>query len=208
LKNLNFMVIPNITFIVIIITVITSFYAWNKPEVHSKWMMNPYRVNRNNEYYRFITSGFIHADYMHLFFNMYSLYLFGRLTESYLGPLNFVLLYLLGIIISDIPTYFKYRNSSYYNSLGASGGVSSVIFSSIFLNPLGEMGMIFIPIFIPGFIFGFLYLIYCYFAARRGGDHINHDAHFYGAVFGIVYTAIVYPGSLSIFFQQILNWRM
>jgi membrane associated rhomboid family serine protease len=201
--------ISNITLIVIIITCAASFYAWNKPEIYGKWMMNPYRVNHHNEYYRFVTSGFIHADYMHLFFNMYSLYLFGRLIESYLGPLNFVLLYLAGIIVSDLPTYFKYRKSSHYNSLGASGGVSSVIFSSILLNPLGELGLIFLPgLAIPGFIFGLLYLFYCYYMAKRGKDNINHDAHFYGALFGVIYTAIIFPESLSLFVEQVSNWRI
>jgi membrane associated rhomboid family serine protease len=202
------MTIPNITLIVIIITCVASFYAWNNPEVYRKWMMNPYRVKNNNEYYRFITSGFIHADYMHLFFNMYSLYLFGRIAESYIGALNLVLLFLLGIIVSDLPTYFKYKNSSHYNSLGASGGVSSVIFASILIDPIGDLGLLFLPITIPGFIFGVLYLIYCYYMAKRGQDNINHDAHFYGALFGIVYTAVLFPDTLPMFLHQVLNWRM
>jgi membrane associated rhomboid family serine protease len=208
LKNLIHMPIPSVTLFLVIITVIVSFSAWNKPELLDKCMMNPYRVHHNKEYFRFISSGFIHADYVHLFFNMYSFYMFGELCEAELGPLNFTLLYLLGIIVSIIPTYFKYRNVSYYNSLGASGGVSAVIFSCIFIFPVGNLRMMFLPIDIKCFIFGGLYLFYCYYMAKRGRDNINHDAHFYGALFGVVYTAILIPGSLSLFIEQVSNWRM
>jgi membrane associated rhomboid family serine protease len=200
------MAVPTITIFIIIITVIASLSAWNKPELLQKNMMNPYRVYHNKEYIRFITSGFIHADYTHLFFNMFSFYMFGKLSESILGPLNFILLYLLGIIVSDIPTYLKYRNVSHYNSLGASGGVSSVIFSYILIYPLENLSVMFIPM--KCFIFGFLYLFYCYYMAKRGRDNINHDAHFYGALFGVVYTAIFIPGSLSSFWEKVSSWRM
>jgi membrane associated rhomboid family serine protease len=196
----------NITLIVIVITIVASIYAWKKPEIYYKWMMNPYRVNHNNEYYRFITSGFIHADYAHLFFNMFSLYFFAQVVEYSLGILNFLILYIVGIIISDLPTYFKYRDASHYNSLGASGGVSSVIFASILLDPLNKIYIFFIPVGIPGFIYGLLFLGFCYYMSKKGGDNINHDAHFYGAIFGLVFTAIFLPGALSSFFSQIAGW--
>jgi membrane associated rhomboid family serine protease len=197
---------PSLSLIVIIITVLVSLYAWQKPAVMQKWIMNPYRVNRNNEYYRFITSGFIHADYAHLFFNMFSLYFFARVVESSMGTLNFLVLYIVGIIISDLPTYFKYKNASYYNSLGASGGVSSVIFASILLDPLNKIYIFFIPIGIPGFIYGLLFLIFCYYMSKKGGDNINHDAHFYGSIFGILYTAVILPWAFGNFIAQIAAW--
>ncbi|HXA01222.1 MAG TPA: rhomboid family intramembrane serine protease [Cytophagaceae bacterium] len=200
------MITLSVTLIVIIITVAASLYAWKNPEIYQKWMMNPYRVNRNNEYYRFITSGFIHADYSHLFFNMFSLFFFAQLVENIMGILNFLILYIVGIIISDLPTYFKYKNSPHYNSLGASGGVSSVIFASILLNPLNKIYIFFIPVGIPGFIYGLLFLGFCYYMSKRGGDNINHSAHFYGSVFGIVYTIIVLPWALGNFIEQVKSW--
>ena len=197
------MITTSITLLVIIITIAASMYAWSKPEIYQKWMMNPYRVNRNNEYYRFITSGFIHADYSHLFFNMFSLYFFAQVVESIMGVFNFLILYILGIIISDLPTYFKYKNSPHYNSLGASGGVSSVIFASILLNPLSKIYIFFIPVGIPGFIYGLLFLGFCYYMSKRGGDNINHSAHFYGSVFGLVYAAVIVPWALENFITQV-----
>jgi membrane associated rhomboid family serine protease len=200
------MIPVSITLIVILISVAASIYAWKNPEIYHKWMMNPYRVNRNNEYYRFITSGFIHADYTHLFFNMFSLFFFAQVVENIMGIFNFLILYIIGIIVSDLPTYFKYKNSPHYNSLGASGGVSSVIFASILLNPLEKIYIFFIPVGIPGFIYGLLFLGFCYYMSKRGGDNINHSAHFYGSVFGLVYTAVILPWALGNFIEQIAGW--
>ncbi|MFL5730814.1 MAG: rhomboid family intramembrane serine protease [Cytophagaceae bacterium] len=195
----------SISLLVILITVIASIYAWKNRSIYNKWMMNPYRVNHNNEYYRFITSGFIHADGQHLFFNMFSFFMFSFVVEREMGILNFLILYLVGIVVSDLPTYFKYKNASYYNSLGASGGVSSIIFASIMLEPMGRISLYFIPM--RSFIFGIVYLILSYYMAKRGGDNINHDAHFYGAVFGLVYPAVIMPGVLNDFFNQIANYH-
>lgn len=205
----------SVTLIFIIITVAASFYAWSNQTVFNKWILNPYTVHRRKEYHRFITSGLIHNDSMHLLFNMIALYSFGTGVEQifgyYFGGLGivlYILLYLFGIIISDIPTYLKHKNHAYYNSLGASGGVSSVVFSFILFDPMRELMLLILPIPMPGFIFGGLYMFYSYYQAKRGGDFINHDAHLYGALFGIVFSILIMPPVIVSFFQQILNWRM
>lgn len=205
----------SITLIIIIITVAASFYAWNNQNIFQKWMLNPYTVHRRKEYHRLITSGLIHNDYMHLLFNMFALYSFGNGVEQIykyyygsLGSLMYVLLYVFGIIISDIPTYLKHKNHAYYNSLGASGGVSSVVFSFILFDPMRELMLLILPIPMPGFIFGGLYMLYSYYQAKRGGDYINHDAHLYGAVFGIVFSILIMPSVIVSFFEQVLNWRV
>lgn len=200
----------SITLVLIIMNVAASFYAWSNTSIMQKWMMNPYNVDTHKEYWRFITSGFIHSDYTHLFFNMLTLYFFGGLVEKIYswkvgqyGSLLFVALYLLGIIISDIPTYLKHRNNPHYNSLGASGGVAAVLFSSILFIPLNPLYLMFIPIPIPGFIFGAVYMWYSYYQAQRGGDYINHDAHLYGALFGVAFSVAIYPQVLPEFFMQV-----
>ncbi len=203
----------SITLIIVIVTVLASLYAWSNNAVQQKWMLNPYAVKRNNEYFRFITSGLIHQDYLHLFFNMLALYSFGNVVEQTFtrefpgaGKTLFAALYILGVIASDIPTYLKHQNQPYYNSLGASGGVSSIVFAGILLYPLMELRLFFaIPM--PGFVFGGLYMFYSYYQAQRGGDYINHDAHLYGALFGIVFTIITIPASVPGFIEQIANWR-
>jgi membrane associated rhomboid family serine protease len=205
----------SITLIIIVITIAASFYAWNNQNIFQKWILNPYTVYKRNEYHRLITSGLIHNDYMHLFFNMLALYFFGdRIIEpTYIqifgetGRWLYVGLYVIGIVVSDIPTYLKHRNHPYYNSLGASGGVSAVVFSSILFYPT-ELICIYFVFCLPSFIFGVLYILYSYFQAKRGGDYINHDAHLFGALFGIVFSIIIMPPVVVSFFEQVLSWRL
>lgn len=166
-----------------------------------KLIMNPYITERKKEYYRFITSGFIHADYLHLGFNMLSFYFFGDVVESWLGGPRFILLYIAAIVIADIPTFLKYKNHPGYNSLGASGGVSAIIFASIVLYPMNTIYVYFIPI--PAFLFGFLFLFYSYYMDRKNAGRINHSAHLYGAIVGILFISVLYPQLLPAFVQQI-----
>lgn len=198
------------TNIIIGITLAVSFYAFSNHEMLRKLIMNPYMVKHRREYYRFVTSGFIHADHMHLIFNMISLYFFGPVIDrlftmifgSGVGSFYYVALYVLGIIVSDIPTYFKNQNNPGYNALGASGGVSSVIFAFILFLPLEKISIyFFVPI--PGALFGVLYVIYSWYQGKKGGDNINHDAHLYGAIFGVLFCLILYPPSFSNFIRQI-----
>ncbi|MCX2744503.1 rhomboid family intramembrane serine protease [Mangrovivirga sp. M17] len=199
----------SLTIIIIAITVIISFYAWNNPDKYHRWMMNPYQVKRNNQYDRFLMSGFIHSDYVHLGFNMFTLYFFGRNLEQYYfrmlvgdsAPYVFLGLYLVAIIVSEIPTFLKHKENPGYNSLGASGAVAAVIFSSILFDPMNNIYVFFIPV--PGIVFGGLFLLYSWYQTRNAKDQINHDAHFYGAVFGIIFTLILEPGLLGSFLGEL-----
>ncbi len=201
----------NVTYLILISTIGASFYAWNRPEIYGQWILNPYRVHHQKEYWRFITSGFVHINYMHLFFNMFALFFFGQNVAYYFG-LNgqwlMLLLYLTGIVVADIPTYLKYRNQPNYNSLGASGGVAAVVFSSIMFDPLNEIYLFFLPWGIPGFILGALYIIYSYYQGKQMSDNINHDAHLYGALYGLALTILLRPGVVISFFQQIRQWNI
>ena len=205
----------SITIIIIAVTVIVSVMAWNNYSLMDRWIMNPYKVETRREYYRLITSGFLHADWGHLIFNMLSFYFFAGYIEQVFGmlfgnsgPIYLIGFYLAAILVSDIPTFLKHRNDPGYNSLGASGGVSAIIFAAILFQPLISISLLFIPIGIPGFIFGPLYLAYSYYESRRGAGNINHDAHFYGALFGVVFMVIVYPQVLPSFFEQVASWRL
>lgn len=203
----------NLTTAIIIITAGISLYAMNQRIVLSKFMMNPYMVTNRGQYYRLLTSGLIHADFAHLLFNMFSLYFFGINLEyifsvifGSLGPVYFIALYVLGIIVSDLPTLLKHRNNPGYNSLGASGAVSAVIFACILFDPLADLLLYFIPV--KGFIFAAIYLIYSYISSKRSRDGINHDAHLYGALFGILFCIVLYPDSIRIFIEEISAWQL
>ncbi len=178
----------------------------------ARLMMNPYLIQTKGQYYRFISSGFIHKDHSHLLWNMFSFYFFGNAVERDFdslfgewGMYYFIVLYLTAIVISDIPTYFKERNNSHYNALGASGGVGSVIFVFIILQPLQSI-CLFIAFCMPGFVFGAGYMAYTYYQGRKSNDNINHDAHLFGAFYGLLFCVIVYPSSLVIFYEQVSYW--
>jgi membrane associated rhomboid family serine protease len=197
------------TIVLIIVTVLASFYAWNNPEIMQKWIFNPYHISVNKQFHRFVTSGFIHNDYTHLFFNMFTFFFFGRSIESVfryhfgnVGIFYFLALYILGIIISDIPTFIKNRNNMNYNALGASGGVSAIVFSWILFFPTQNIYiMALLPI--PGFVLGLLFIVYSYYQGKREGSRINHDAHLYGAIFGIIFTVLFVPNVIPNFLIQL-----
>jgi membrane associated rhomboid family serine protease len=204
----------SITLILVIITSGISYYAFSNYSLMEKMILNPYKVTKRNEYYRFITSGFVHADFGHLIFNMLSLWFVGEGIERIFamlfganGTFYFLFLYIVGIIVSDIPTYLKHRTNSNYNSLGASGGVSAVLFAALLFAPLMDICLYFF-ICMPGFIFGILFLGYSFYEGRRGRSYVNHSAHMYGAIFGLVFMAVVYPAAVPSFFEQILRWRL
>lgn len=185
--------------LIFVFTVITSLYAFYDNSIYGKFMLHPYSVSRGKNIFTLITSGLIHADWMHLFFNMFTFYAFAFTLERLMGSWQFGLLYFLALILSDIPTVFRYKDSFNYNSLGASGAISAVLFSYILFNPMSKIYIMFIPIGIPAVIFGFLYLIYCAYASKNSRDGINHDAHFYGALTGLIFTIIFVPGILQNF---------
>lgn len=200
----------SITIVIIAITSLISYLAFNDRALQAKLIHNPYSVKHRKEYHRLLTSGFIHANYTHLIFNMLTFFFFGPVVEDILamiyGPVTggvlFVLFYLVSIVVSDISSVIKFGDSPGFNSLGASGAVSAILFFSILFDPLRELLLYFI-IPIPGFILGALYLIYSYYEGKRMADNINHNAHLYGAIAGIIFAVVTYPGVVISFFQQI-----
>jgi membrane associated rhomboid family serine protease len=198
------------TYIIIIaITSLISISAFYNAKYIDDLIMWPALVSEKKQYYRFITSGLVHADWMHLIFNMLTLYFFGGFVEGTFNELFgkgvFLLFYILALIASDIPTYFKYRNNFAYRSLGASGAIAAVLFASIIFDPWAKIYLFFVPIGIPAFIFGAVYLVYCAYMGRRGIDGINHDAHFFGAVFGVAFVIILRPQLIHYFFSQLMR---
>ena len=199
---------------ILIITVLVSFMAFNNAELRHKLIFNPFIIKKKNEYFRFITSGLIHADWMHLIFNMIVIFYFSFTIESYylqifedklIAKYYFLFLYIGGLIISDLPSFFKHKDNYYYNSLGASGATSSVLFAFILFQPW-SMLYFFGIIPIPAILFGIGFLWYSSHMSKKSVDNINHDAHFYGAVWGIVFTLIIKPKVGLIFLNKLLTF--
>jgi membrane associated rhomboid family serine protease len=195
-----------VTFIIIGITVIVSLIAFNNAEVRNKALFYPYAMQQPNQYYRFLSHGFIHADYIHLFFNMFTLYSFGRLAEAVLfNKTQYVLLYVTALVASSIFDFIKQKNNSGYAALGASGAVSAVLFASIILDPWEKGVAIFGILALPNLVFAVLYLVYCAYMDKRGGDNIGHGAHLWGSVWGFIFTAIVRPDLFKGFLEKLVN---
>jgi membrane associated rhomboid family serine protease len=182
----------SVTLVIVLLTVGISILAFNNPKWMDDLIFDPGKIKYKNQYYRFISSGFIHADYIHLAFNMLSLYMFGEYVEKAFdqlfgekGKLLYTLMYLLALVVSLLPTYQKNKHNPNYLGLGASGAVSAVVFAGLLLTPTILIGLFILPPIIPGFIFGPLYLILSGYLAKKGGDNINHSAHIWGALFGL-----------------------
>lgn len=184
-----------LTLIIVILTAIISYTAFSNEKIIDDLIFYPPAVTQQNQWYRFITCGFIHADMTHLLFNMFSLYMFGEFVEKTFneiftitnGRIVFILLYLTALIVSLLPTYLKHKNDYHYRSLGASGAVSAVVFAGIFLYPTAKIGIFILPPFIPGFIFAPIYLFISAYLEKKGGDNVNHSAHIWGSIYGVVF---------------------
>lgn len=200
------------TYFIIGITVIVSILAFNRPDLSNRLKFNAYLIHHNKQWYRFISYGLVHADYMHLMINMFVLFSFGDIVEIFFGEyfgskasLYYLLLYLGGIGFSSLYDYGKHKNDQYYNAVGASGAVSAIVFSSILLYPSGKIFLFFIPIGIPAPLFGLIYLVYSAYMAKKAQDNIGHNAHFWGAVFGLVFTVLLDFRILETFLNQLLQ---
>jgi len=199
------------TVALVAITVLISLAAFNDQRFTDKLILWPARMRRPDEYYRLLTSGFIHADWMHLGFNMFTLFFMGRFVESAfmaygITPWLYVLMYLAGIVVASLPSFYKHRNNPYYRSLGASGGVAAVLFSSVYFSPWSQIYIFFIPMW--NILFAILYLVYSVYMTRKGDSTINHDAHFWGAVFGFVFTLVIEPTHGMHFIREIQAFRI
>ena len=187
----------SITLYITIITVAVSILAMYNEELMDKLIFHPHTVANHKEWYRFISSGFIHADFMHLAFNMFSFYMFGDYVEQFFrnlfgeaGKLIYLLLYISALVVCLIPTYYQHKKQYYYKSLGASGAVSAIVFAGIFLMPTMQIGFFIIPAIIPGFIFGPIYLGLTAYLSKKGQGGINHSAHLWGSLYGIAFLIV------------------
>lgn len=204
---------PYITYIILAITGFVSYQAFQDGGLKWKFMFNAYQIKHRKEWYRYFSHGLIHGDWMHLGFNAYVLYSFGKIVElTYVsqfgegkGRLNFVLMYVGALAFSSVFSYAKHQDNPHYNALGASGAVSAVLFSFIAIYPTEDLMLMFIPIPIKAWIMGGLYLLYSHYMAKKQMDNIGHDAHFWGAVFGFVVTFVFKPELVSRFIDQITS---
>ncbi len=200
-----------ITYLIIFITALVSISAFNKRELMYRFQFNAYSIKHNKQCYRFFTYALLHADWAHLIFNMLTLYFFGNAVQGFFvdvfgesGILYFIMLYIGGVFFSTIYSFEKNKDNYHYNAIGASGAVSSVLFSYILFNPLSTIYVYFIPV--PALGFGVLYLLFSAYMSKKGGDNIGHDVHFWGAIFGFFFPVLLKPSLLLDFAEGVMQF--
>ncbi len=199
----------SITIVIVAVTVLVSWRAFNDRALLERLILWPPAVERRKQYDRLLGYGFVHADWMHLIFNMITLWSFGtaveRVFSEWITPVGYVLFYLSAIVVSILPTYITHRNDANYRSLGASGGVSAVLFAFILFDPWSTLIIFPIPVPIPAFLFAILYVGYSIWMDRRGRDNVNHSAHLWGAAYGLLFTVLLEPKVLAHFTQTLFR---
>lgn len=184
--------------IIFAVTIIASLIGlYSNPKLIDRSLFRPYWFLRRKQYATVVTSGFMHADVGHLLFNMVTFYFFAFNLESYIGAVAFLVLYVVGLVLSHVCTYFKHHNQPEYASLGASGAISAVLFAYIIYFPTATLMILPIPVPIPALLFGVAYVVYSYWAGKRQQGRINHDAHLCGALAGVGFVAVTNPGAFG-----------
>jgi membrane associated rhomboid family serine protease len=178
--------------VIVALTAYVTYQGFEQVTFRDKLIFEPVRILRGKQYYRIVSSGFIHADWNHFLFNMFSLYSFGSSIETFLGVPTFLFIYFAGIIGGNLLSLYLHRNHN-YRALGASGGVCGVIFASIFLYPGGKINIFFIPIGIPAPVYAILFLIFSFIGMRTQLGNVGHDAHLGGSLIGLLTATILHP---------------
>ncbi|MEP6673604.1 MAG: rhomboid family intramembrane serine protease [Ferruginibacter sp.] len=195
-----------VTYTILAITVLVSLVAFNNEELKNNCLFYPYAMTSPSQYYRFFSHGLIHADYIHLFFNMFTLYSFGKAAEYLLfSKTEYIILYVSALVASSLFDFIKNKHNPRYAALGASGAVSAIIFSTLILDPWAKGVAIFGVIAIPNIIFAVLYLFYCAYMSKRGRDNIGHNAHMWGAIYGFAFTALLNPDLFKSFIDKLMH---
>ncbi|MCB0791581.1 MAG: rhomboid family intramembrane serine protease [Flavobacteriales bacterium] len=199
---------------IILITAVVSVWAFNDARIFTLLLFEPFVIRARKEYFRFVTHAFVHANWPHLFVNMFVLYAFGRSVEVLFGSISglpptavYLTLYFSAMIVASVPGYLRHMRDPNYRSVGASGAVSAILFAHILMMPTRPIYLFLLPVPIPSVLFGALYLGYEWYMDRRGGDGVAHDAHFFGAVYGVLFTALLQPDLLLHFgrFENLLG---
>lgn len=189
-------IMSQVIIILIVANVLVSLIGFSDAAFFDRYKFQVQRI-LGGEKIRMLTSGFLHVDWLHLGFNMYALYLFGKVVDSSFGTLNFILIYFASLIAGSMYSLYQHKRIPYYSAVGASGAVSGVIFSSIMLYPSMELIMLPIPVPIPGYVFGIGYLLYSIYGMKNQVGNIGHSAHLGGAIGGYLITLVLRPSVIT-----------
>ncbi len=194
-----------VTVILIASVTVVSLLGWLIRPLRDALLLNPFRVRHNGQVHRLLTAGWVHGDASHLLFNMLSLYFFAEPVFRVLGATRFLALYISAVILAFVPTTLRHMGNPGYNSLGASGAVTAVLFSAVMLDPTLKLHVMFVPIPVPAALYAVVYLAYSAWQSRRSGQEVNHDAHFAGAVYGALFTYVFEAARVQIAMKSLMK---
>ena len=177
----------------VLATTVASCLAFRHRELFEKYHFDPEAVLSRREYWRLLTSAFLHVDWMHLLFNLISLLSFGDLIELALGRTQFLTIYFGAVLGGSLLSLYIHRHHA-YRACGASGGVCGIVFASVVLFPQGHVSPMLLPLPIPSWLFAILFVAFSFYGLRTNRDNIGHDAHLGGAIIGLLLTALLNPG--------------
>lgn len=192
MENMN-----TLTLLVIVANGLMTYSGLNDVSFFNRFAFNVGHITQNRDYKRLVTSGFLHADWSHFAFNMFTLYFFSDNVIAMLGKGGFLLVYFGSLIFANLFSLFIHRHQPYYTAIGASGAVSGLVFASIGLFPGLELGFLFLPFYIPAWLFGLGYVIYSIYGMRAQNDNIGHDAHLGGGVIGLLIAIALVPSIVT-----------
>ena len=200
-----------ITLVIIVITAAVSILCFSRQDAFNKLKFSAYQVWHRRQWHQMLSYGLVHGGWGHLLFNMITLYCFGRIVEQYFsaafgastGPVLYAVLYVSAIAVSTVGDLIKFRNDPSYSAVGASGAVSAILFAAILFEPKMGIYIYLIPVPVPAYIFAPIYLVYCIVMARKNVDNIGHSAHFWGAVYGLLFPLLLRPDIFTHFLNQL-----
>jgi membrane associated rhomboid family serine protease len=178
--------------VLIVLNILISYKGFSESHFFERYKFSVLAL-RQQQYFRLLSSGFLHVDTTHLIFNMFALYMFGDVVFQITGIIFFTVIYIISLLAGNYFTYINHKDEPNYSAVGASGAVSGIVYSSILLFPQMQLTFIFFPIPMPGYLFGILYLLYTLFGMKSRRDNIGHTAHFGGAVSGFAITLFIFP---------------
>ncbi|MGJ8665791.1 MAG: rhomboid family intramembrane serine protease [Patiriisocius sp.] len=190
---------PNIdiaTLVIIAANVLISMKGFNDQYFFDKYKFNIAAIKKG-EQLRMATSGFLHADFNHLLFNMLTLFFFAPIVVVYVGAVKFVAIYLASLLLGSLLSFYFHKDEPYYSAIGASGAVTGILYAAILFEPSMNLYLFFVPIPIPAWLFGVAYLLYSIYGMKSRAGNIGHDAHFGGAIAGYVMALVFMPSVIT-----------
>jgi len=188
---------------ILIITVVTSLLGFRSAAMTDRYLLFPWKVYHGKEYVRVFSYGFLHADFMHLAFNLIALYSVAMYVEAVAGTGRFLIIYLGSLVGAALPPAWLKRNNTQYRALGASGAVSGLFFAGMLYFPTAKVMLLFLPIPLPWPVFALLFIVGSIFGAKKNWGNIGHDVHLYGALAGFLLTVLLDPSSISTFLEGV-----